>query len=302
MCYNHQQYVLQTIESVLKQTYERVELIVVDDASEDKSREIIEKAQQLHGFKVIFNEKNLGNCSSFNRGFQQSNGKYLIDLAADDLLEAERIALGVEVLEKKGESYGVHFCDVELIDYERNIRSTHFNRNSDGQLAEKVPSGDIYATLVERYLICTPSMMMSKKVLDELDGYDENLSYEDFDFWVRSSRNYKYAFSDKVLVKKIILSNSLSSAQYQRKNEYALSTAKVCAKVLHMNKNEDENQALLKRINYELKWALITENWEASHLFLDLKKKLGDGSIRTQLEKLAVAIKSPWYWFWKRVI
>lgn len=302
LCFNHNRFINQAIESVLNQTYDNIELIVVDDASQDESQNIIEKASKSHGFQTIINDKNEGNCKSFNRGFLQSKGKYLIDLAADDLLEPERIQIGVNELEAKSDVYGVHFCDVELLDETGKSLGTCYKRDAKGNLIEEVPSGDIYTDLVERYLISAPSMMMSRKVLEELNGYDEQLSYEDFDFWVRSSRNYKYAFSDKVLVKKLILKNSLSSIQYQKKNKHALSTARVCEKILEMNKYKDENQALLKRINYELKWALITENWEAAQSLIELKEKLGDKSSRLLAEKMTLSMKPQWYWIWKKML
>lgn len=289
------------IKSVLDQTYDNIELIVVDDASEDNSQKVIKKANNNGLFKAIYNEKNLGNCRSFNLAFTQSTGKYLIDLAADDVLEPDRIKIGVESLEQKGESYGVHFCDVELIDKNRKSLGTHYKRDATARLLDFVPNGDIYIDLVEKYLISAPSMMMSRKVLEELDGYDQNLSYEDFDFWVRSARNYKYAFSDQVLVKKIILDNSLSSIQYQRKNRHALSTAKVCEKIFAMNTNEQENHALLKRVNYELKWTLLTENWEAAAVFIDLKRKLGDTSLRYLLERIILKMKPKLYWLLSRL-
>jgi hypothetical protein len=162
-----------------------------------------------------------------------------------------------------------------------------------------VPEGDIYRILVERYFFSSPSTMMRRSVLDELGGYDENLSYEDFDFWVRSSRNYNYSFTDKVLVRKKVLSNSLSSLQYQRTNRHCLSTAIVCEKILKLNKTAEEKQALLKRINYELKWALITENWEASQKFIELKKKLLKSYVSYRLLNLIVRIKPPWYPLWR---
>lgn len=302
LCYNHVKYVEQAIASVLHQSYGNVELIVVDDASEDDSQEIIKKASELHGFQLLFNEENQGNCKSFNRGFRQSKGKYLIDLAADDLLESDRIKIGVTSLEEKGSSYGVHFCDVQLMDKNGNQLGTHYKRDGHGKLLDFVPSGDIYIDLVERYLISAPSMMMSRKALEELGGYDEALSYEDFDFWVRSSRNYKYSFTDQALVKKIILNNSLSSIQYQRKNKHTLSTAMVCQKALALNKTDDENKALLKRINYELKWALITENWEASSMFIELKKKLSKkSSLRLLAEQAVMMIKPKWFWLWEKI-
>ena len=302
LCFNHGRFINQAIESVVNQTYDNIELIVIDDTSHDESQNIIEKASKIHGFKTIFNTGNLGNCKSFNNGFRLSKGKYLIDLAADDLLEPDRIQIGVEELERKGDCYGVHFCDVELLDENGKSLRTHYKRDAKGNLQEEVPSGDIYTDLVARYLISAPSMMMSRKVLEELNGYDEQLSYEDFDFWVRSARNYQYTFSDKVLVKKLILKDSLSSIQYHRKNKHALSTARVCEKIQEMNKNENENQALLRRVNYELKWDLVTENWEAVQSLIELKEKLGNKSIRLLAEKMTLSMKPHWYWIWAKVL
>ena len=139
-------------------------------------------------------------------------------------------------------------------------------------------------------------------MLEELHGYDEHLSYEDFDFWVRSSRKYKYAFTNKILVKKHILSTSLSSIQYERKNVHCLSTAVVWEKALGLNKTAEENQALLKRINYELKWSLITENWEASSRFLDLKKRLLKSHWNNGLINLIIRIKPPCHPLWKLIL
>ena len=292
----------QAIDSVLQQSYENVELIVVDDASTDKSRELIREASAEHGFHTIFNEKNSGNCRSFNVGLKHSSGKYVIDLAADDLLMPDRVAIGVELLERKGPTYGVHFSDANLIDPEGKILGTHYKRDESGHLLENVPEGDIYADLVERYLICTPSMMMSRKVLEDLKGYDESLTYEDFDFWVRSSRKYLYAFSDALLVSKTIVTSSLSQAQLQKKNVHALSTAKVCEKIFEMNSNEQEQKALLKRVNYELRWALITENWDASKKLIDVKGRLQGNTARTFAEKIILSLKPPWFPFWQLMI
>lgn len=302
LCFNHQNYVGEAINSVLSQSYNPTELIVVDDASTDKSRLIIKKLAKIHGFQTIFNDTNLGNCTSFNLGLKISKGNYVIDLAADDQLLPERIQIGVGSLEQKGSEYGVHFCDVKLIDENSQSKGTHFKRNERGELSEIIPEGDIYKVLLERYFLSAPTMLMRKKVLDELGGYDENLSYEDFDFWIRSSRTYKYAFTDQVLMKKRILGNSLSSIQYKRKNRHSLSTAIVCQKALKLNHTKEESQALLKRVNYELKWALITENWESAALFIKIKEKLANDSATVLFQKIILKIRPKWFPLWKKIL
>lgn len=302
LCYNHGRYIEQAITSVLNQSYEHTELIVVDDASTDDSHVIIEKMSETYGFQFHVNPTNLGNCRSFNIGLKLSTGKYVIDLAADDQLMPIRVREGVRNLDEKGGTYAVDFCDVELIDPDGQNEGTHFKRDVHGNLVEPIRDGDMYKILVERYFLSAPGMMMRRTVLEELGGYDENLSYEDFDFWVRSSRNYKYAFTDQVLVKKHILTDSLSASQYQRKNKHCLSTATICEKALKLNETNEENAALLKRINYELKWALITENWEASTKFIDLKHKLLKSHWSFGIHNLIIKIKPPWFSLWKMIL
>ena len=254
LCYNQGKYLRSAVDSILAQDYPNVEIILVDDGSTDDSKEvakgILEKLPKIKGLLL---EQNLGTCRAFNQGLKLAGGKYVIDLAADDLLLPSRIAIGVSVLEEKGESLGVHFCDAFLCDENAEIVRTHYTRDSNGRLLEKIPEGDIYVDLLARYFICAPTMMMRKSMLDELCGYNEDLSYEDFDFWIRSSRHYMYAFSDSILVKKRSVPNSLSKQQYQFRSKHFSSTYKVCEMAFAMNNNRKENSALRKRILYESK-------------------------------------------------
>ncbi len=297
LCHNHEQLVERAIDSVYRQTHQPIELIVVDDASTDRSREVIEKLQKNHGFKAVFNDSNLGNCRSFNKAYKLSAGKYLIDLAADDELLPERIETGVAVMEKSGPEVGVHFCDAALIDETCKFLKTHYPRDRNGKLLAPVHDGDMYKILLEKYYISTPTMMMSRKVLDELGGYDEELSYEDFDFWVRSARKYQYRFTDAVLVNKCVLKKSLSAQQALYKNRHILSTVVVCEKALALNKSQEENEALWKRVTYELKWAMVTENWEAARRFLEIRQRI-KSSLQNRFLEMLVRLKPRWYWLW----
>ena len=109
-----------------------------------------------------------------------------------------------------------------------------------------------FAAILRRYFICAPTMMIKREVLDRLGGYDENLAYEDFDFWVRSSRFWSYQYIDKVLLKKRKLKDSMSANRYlHHYNEQMESVYKVCVKAFHLCKTKEEFEALIERINYE---------------------------------------------------
>lgn len=243
----------EALESVLSQTYPAIELIIVDDGSTDGSKEIIGDFVETHDVPFVDIDEPVGNCTAFNRGWRQSSGDYLIDLAADDILLPDRVGIGIERLEETG--YGVHFSDAELIDKDGEFLSNHNDRFND-----LIPEGDLYKDLVSRYLICPPTMMIRNEVMKRLDGYDEKLAFEDFDFWVRSAREFKYCYTNKVLVKKRMLVNSHSSSQKRFRNEHQKSILKVCWKILEMNKTKEEGNALKRRCWHEIRQCIKKGN------------------------------------------
>lgn len=302
LCYNQSAFVAEAIDSVLKQTYKPIELIVVDDASTDNSVETIKNLVAQHGFQAIFNKKNLGNCRSFNLAFQRTSGSFIIDLAADDLLLPERIAVGVNTLQALPDDYGIHFCDVAFIDKNEKSLGFQYRQDKMDHVLEKVPNGDVYQDILARHFISAPSMMIKRAVFEVLSGYDDTLSYEDFDFWVRSSRIYKYAFTDQTLVKKRMLKHSLTSARYAKNGVHILSTARVCEKALKLNKTKAEDKALQQRCHYELKWAIATESWWAAQKLLNLLEKLGVSGIKKNLFQFIINIKPPVFWLTKTLL
>ncbi len=243
------------MQSVLSQTYKNYELIVVDDKSTDESPAIIEKFQKQHPeITFIRLEKNEGICKAFNTGFKICSGDFIIDLAADDILLPERLERGVKIFETLDDSYGVIFGDAEWIDAQGKRLCFH----SEKYPHNTIPQGNIYQPLIERYFICSPTMMFRRSVIEALGGYDETLTYEDFDFWIRSSRIFKYHYEPDVLVKKRKLKNSLSHNQFKIFNKHNYSTYRVCTKILDLNRTVKEQDALRKRIQYEIRQSIRT--------------------------------------------
>lgn len=273
LCYNQKPYVGAAIRSVLSQTYENIELIVVDDGSTDGSQQEIREIQKDAHFSFIELPENTGNCAAFNRGFRESKGEYVIDLAADDILLPKRVEEGINDFANAADNAGVHFCDAFVIQENGEIITTHYKRNRDGHLQMEVPSGDVYLRLISRYFISPPTMMMKRKVLEKLNGYDESLSYEDFDFWIRSSRDFTYLFHKAPLVKKRIVPNSHAASQFSFRNKHLNTTYAVCEKIFSLNRSTAEDKALVSRCNYEIRQCLKTFNFSLILRYQRLKQK-----------------------------
>lgn len=250
LCYNQGRFVKEAIRSVLEQTYPNIQIIVVDDCSTDNSVEVITGMVVAHPHIVFLSlRKNVGNCKAFNLALPHVRGDYIIDLAADDILLPERVSKGVMALTAAGDAFGVNFTDADWVDEDGG----HLYRHSSRFPHQNVPEGDIYTDLIHRFFICSPTMMFRREVIDALGGYDEDLSYEDFDFWIRSSRHFRYCYTPEVLVKKRVVPRSMSQRQFTRGNPQLESTYRVCGKIMALNRARGEQRALARRIAYEIR-------------------------------------------------
>ena len=126
-------------------------------------------------------------------------------------------------------------------------------------------------------------MMFRRDVIDELKGYDENLVYEDFDFWVRSSCIYKYACLNIVTTRVRRSENSMSSGWYQQGDQQLHSTYLICKKAVSLCKDREDKHALLFRVRYEFKQAIFSGNKGEAKLFAELEKELDEHSFQYYL-------------------
>lgn len=271
VCYNHARFVTEALDSVTHQTYSNIELIVIDDGSTDGSGKVIKKWMVNHPeATLILNAKNIGYCKTFNKAYQISTGQYVIDLAADDILVSDRIEQGVKLLEQSGTGYGITFSDAQYIDEQGNPIQLHSVKFPH----ETIPRGDVYKEVIHRYFICSPTVMCRRLVLEALHGYDEALAFEDFDFWVRASRNFKFIYSPSVLVKKRVLSTSMSAKQFERSNPQRWSTLEVCKKIKELNRTQEEVDALKRRLFYEIGVSLRSFDFNLAFSFWKLLRSI----------------------------
>lgn len=270
LCYNHVRFVLESLESVLNQSYNHIEMIIVDDASSDGSKVVIQNFLEKHPDVPFINLlNNVGNTTAFNQGLKIAKGIYVIDLACDDVMLPDRIERQVAFFETQHERVGVIYSDAEYIDEE----GKHINYHFKGK-RYSAKEGDIYKDLIADYFIPPPTMMIKKKVLDELDGYDEDLAYEDFDFWIRSSKMWHYAFQSELLTKIRKVTNSLSTQLYSKTDRQLNSTIMVCEKIMELNQEPEEDCALIKRLKYEVRHAFLTGHRDQVMKMMEMLRKL----------------------------
>ncbi|PVX44961.1 hypothetical protein C8C85_0721 [Flavobacterium sp. 103] len=259
LCYNHEAYVVESLNSVINQSYPSIELIIVDDFSADSSKTIIETwLEKKPKIQFIANETNLGNTKSFNKALKLAKGKYIIDLAADDLLLPNCVALQIDAFKNSCyKNLGVVYGNVELISENGTFVSYYFPVNEQKKVIENRITGDIYQSVLSGgNSICSVSAMIKKTAIDHLQGYDETLAYEDLDFWIRASRQYEFDFINEPLVQKRIVANSLGSDFFKKKDSRAKkinhSTYLILKKAITINQTRAEDLAIQKRVNHEI--------------------------------------------------
>ncbi len=282
--FNHGKYVGETLNSIFAQTYPHIQVIVIDNASTDNTLSIIEKSDRnASQFCLIKNLSNLGLCRAFNQGLALAEGKYIIDLAGDDIMLPDRIKFQVEAFENLDEEYGVVFTNARYMEAGGRLEHYHYPVNSQDKADKIIPSGDVYKSVLENYFICTPTMMMRTKMLTEMGGYDESLFFEDFDFWVRSSVHYKYFYLDKVLTWKRNVPDSLSKQIYKKGNRLLETCYIVCNKAYDLNRDQEEFDLLAARIRTFIRKCFYAQEFELAVRFRRLLNYIENPGLATEM-------------------
>jgi len=252
-CYNHENYVLDALNSVVNQLHQNIQLIVVDDYSSDNSKNVITSwIENNPTATFIQNQENLGITKSFNNAYKHAKGDYLIDLAADDILLPECVQLQLKAF--KNSSYsnlGLVYGNAIVTDESGNFIRHYFPRKGDGSLVKKHTTGNVYEYIIsDIHSLCSVTAMIKAEVFEHLNGYDPDLHFEDLDFWIRASREYEFDFTNSILVKKRELKNSLGDSFFKKNTYYKKfnsSAYKILNKAFALNRTKQEHKSLLKR-------------------------------------------------------
>ena len=176
--YNAAKYISETLESALNQTYENIEVIVVDDGSTDDTVNIVEKVidQRI----ILLRQINSGQCAASNLGIKHANGDYIKFLDADDILNLDHIKIQVDSLKNKNNSLAL--C--EWGRFYKDIREAVFLY--DETWKDNIPIEWILTSLEGKSMMGAWQWLIPRKILDIAGYWNEILSLNnDFDFSIR---------------------------------------------------------------------------------------------------------------------
>jgi GT2 family glycosyltransferase len=176
-CYNGEAFLQEAIESALAQSYRRVEVVVVDDGSTDRSGAI---AQSLP-VRYLYHP-NRGLCASRNEGVRASKGSYILFLDADDRLKPDAIESGLAVLDEQPQ------CAMSVGDH---IFICQDRLHVAASRKECLSEFHYEALLKSNFIEMISSVIFRRSVLEELGGFNPGLTVaEDYDLYLRIAREY----------------------------------------------------------------------------------------------------------------
>lgn len=182
--YDQVEFVGEAIESILNQSFEDFELIVVNDGSTDGSTEVIGRCASADARLRVFEQQNRGLVYSLNAGCAMARGKYIARLDADDVAISSRFEQQVEFLERHPE-VGVLGGGMYLLGREGSIR---------GKMLFPQDHQSIMDWLSRAQCIVHPTVMMRTEVFRSVGGYRRALSKaEDYDLWFRIAEHSQLA-------------------------------------------------------------------------------------------------------------
>ena len=188
--YNNAESIRNTIDSILKQTYSNIEVVVVDDCSKDNTVEVV-KAIKDTRVRLIRNEKNLGMTDNWNKCIRESRGEYVKLIPGDDYIYEECIERSVQMLEEHEEvSLVVVGCD--LVDNDNKVIGAYAHWPKEGIFpGSKIAKKSVMWNNFFGNPVCA---MFRRKDFEKTGGFDPIIPYIlDFDLWLGLSTQGKVA-------------------------------------------------------------------------------------------------------------
>jgi glycosyltransferase involved in cell wall biosynthesis len=228
--YNYEKYIAEAIESVLNQTVSNFELIIIDDASKDNSKEIIkEYAKKDDRVFYLLHEKNKGLYETSNEGLSLCRGEYIAFIDSDDIWEKNKLIKQLDIFEEK-QSVEVIYTDAETVDEKSQPLFVRFSQKYCAPTIMYVVlklfkeffhfylpelganrSGNIFPYLLRSNWICKSSAIFRTKHLRNVRFRKDLKLLNDWIFWLDLASKYEFYYIPNSLTRYRIQQTSMTS-------------------------------------------------------------------------------------------
>lgn len=188
--YNHAQYISQAIESVLAQTYDNLELIIVDDGSSDNSPAVIQNYAEKENVTIILNADNRGQSAVFNQALEIAKGEYIALLPSDDWYLPNKIEKQVQKFKESGSGVGLV--------YSKGLRYFEDTRETI-EVSLPAFTGDVAKELITWGNFVYPVTPLFRRKALEMVRMDDRFKAEGEAIYVKIALQFKFEFVDEHL-------------------------------------------------------------------------------------------------------
>ncbi len=198
--YNRAEYVAGAIDTVLEQTHDDVEVVVVDDGSTDDTKARLAAYADDDRVRIRYNEENRGISASMNRAADLADGEFVCVLNDDDRWHEEKVERQLAAFERANDKVGIVYTGGVVKQGERVVRVYRPERR-----------GDIYPDVIARFGLHPHSSHMLRAECFELGGFDPDFPRGvDWDHCIRLAREYEFEYVDERLVERIFHTDNIS--------------------------------------------------------------------------------------------
>jgi glycosyltransferase involved in cell wall biosynthesis len=219
--YNAESFVGHTLTSILQQTYQNIEVIVIDDGSQDSTADIVKTFAKSDPRVILVTQSNSGVSSARNSGIYHSKGEFLAFIDADDIYYSECLEKLTHAMIEADNSVGLVYTWSAHIDDE-GILTSGFNCS--------LVEGEVYDALLSRNFIGNASAALVRRCcIDTVGGYNSEMQpgCADWDFYLRVAEYYQFKVVPEFLIgyRKLANSMSRSCASMEKSYEQVLENA-----------------------------------------------------------------------------
>ena len=223
--FNADNFIAKTLESVLSQTYQNIEVLVVDDGSTDTTAEIVQSFAQKDSRVSLFHQPNAGVAVARNLAIEKSKGEYIAPIDADDIWYPQNLEKQVKCLTSSAPSVGVVYSWSVDINEKDLLTGGFYNSTIEGE---------VYTALVYKYFIGNASSSLIRRVcFAKVGGYNGKLKLEnaqgceDWELHLRIAEHYQFKVVPEYLVGYRQIASSMSSNYAVMAKSYSLIMADV---------------------------------------------------------------------------